>query len=29
MGGSLIAHGGQNPLEPAKFGCKIIHGPNI
>ncbi len=29
MGGSLIKHGGQNPLEPAKFGCKIIHGPNI
>ncbi len=29
MGGSLINHGGQNPLEPAKFGCKIIHGPNV
>ena len=29
MGGSLIKHGGQNPLEPAKLGCKIIHGPNI
>ena len=29
MGGSLIKHGGQNPLEPSKFGCKIIHGPNI
>tara|TARA_B100000029_G_scaffold332966_1_gene325131 strand:- start:2446 stop:3234 length:789 start_codon:yes stop_codon:yes gene_type:complete len=29
MGGSLIKHGGQNPLEPAKFGCKIIHGPNV
>ena len=29
MGGSLINHGGQNPLEPAKLGCKIIHGPNI
>ena len=28
MGGSLIKHGGQNPLEPAKLGCKIIHGPN-
>ena len=28
MGGSLINHGGQNPLEPAKLGCKIIHGPN-
>ena len=29
MGGSLINHGGQNPLEAAKFGCKIINGPNI
>ena len=29
MGGSLIKHGGQNPLEPAKHGCRIIHGPNI
>ncbi len=29
MGGSLIKHGGQNPLEPAKLGCKIIHGPHV
>ncbi len=29
MGGSLIKHGGQNPLEAARLGCKIIHGPNI
>ncbi len=29
LGGSLIDHGGQNPLEAARFGCKIIHGPNI
>ena len=29
MGGSLIKHGGQNPLEPAKHGCKIIHGPYV
>ena len=29
MGGSLIDHGGQNPLEAAKFGCKIIHGPYV
>jgi len=29
LGGSLIKHGGQNPLEPARLGCKIIHGPNI
>jgi len=26
LGGSLIKHGGQNPLEPARLGCKIIHG---
>ena len=29
LGGSVIEHGGQNPLEPARFGCKILHGPNI
>jgi len=29
LGGSLIEHGGQNPLEPARLGCKILHGPNI
>ena len=29
LGGSLINHGGQNPLEAARFGCKILHGPNI
>ena len=29
LGGSLIKHGGQNPLEPARQGCKILHGPNI
>ena len=29
VGGSIIKHGGQNPLEPARFGCKIIHGPYI
>ncbi len=29
VGGSLIDHGGQNPLEAARSGCKIIHGPNI
>ena len=29
LGGSLIKHGGQNPLEAARFGCKILHGPNI
>lgn len=29
MGGSFVNHGGQNPLEPAKYGCKIFHGKNI
>ena len=29
LGGSLIKHGGQNPLEAVKLNCKIIHGPNI
>ena len=29
LGGSLIKHGGQNPLEAARYGCKIIHGPNV
>ena len=29
LGGSLINHGGQNPLEAARFGCKIIHGKYI
>ena len=29
LGGSIIAHGGQNPLEPAREGCYLLHGPNI
>ena len=29
LGGSLINHGGQNPLEAARFGCKVMHGPYI
>ena len=29
MGGSFINHGGQNPIEPAKYGCKILSGNNI
>ena len=29
IGGSLIPHGGQNPLEPARMGNYILHGPNI
>ncbi len=27
--GSLIRDGGQNPIEPARLGCKIFHGPNV
>ena len=26
--GSIIKRGGQNPLEAARFGAKIFHGPN-
>ncbi len=29
LGGSIINRGGQNPLEAARFGAKILHGPNI
>jgi 3-deoxy-D-manno-octulosonic-acid transferase len=28
IGGSLVAHGGQNPLEAARLGCPIIMGPH-
>src|SRR6185436_3704765 len=29
VGGSLVAHGGQNVLEAAKLGCAIVHGPHM
>lgn len=29
MGRSLAAGGGHNPIEPAKLGCAILHGPNV
>ena len=29
VGGSLVKHGGQNPIEPSRLGCKIFHGPNV
>ena len=28
VGGSLIPHGGQNPLEPAGFGVPVVMGPS-
>ena len=28
LGGSLINHGGQNPLEAVRYNCNIIHGPH-
>jgi len=28
MGGSLVEHGGQNPLESARLQCAILTGPN-
>jgi 3-deoxy-D-manno-octulosonic-acid transferase len=29
IGGSLVRHGGQNPIEAAKLGAAILHGPNV
>jgi 3-deoxy-D-manno-octulosonic-acid transferase len=29
MGKSMVGSGGQNPIEPAKLGCAILHGPNV
>ena len=29
LGGSIVNRGGQNPLEAARFGARILHGPNI
>jgi 3-deoxy-D-manno-octulosonic-acid transferase len=29
MGGSLAAHGGQNPVEAIKHGAAILHGPHV
>ncbi len=29
LGGSLIDHGGQNPLEATRYSCNVLHGPNI
>src|SRR6056300_1222876 len=29
LGGSLIEHGGQHPLEAVRYNCNILHGPNV
>ncbi len=29
LGGSIINRGGQNPLEAARYGSRILHGPNV
>ncbi|MFT4096824.1 MAG: 3-deoxy-D-manno-octulosonic acid transferase [Rhodoblastus sp.] len=29
VGKSLVAGGGQNPIEPAKLGAAILHGPDV
>lgn len=29
LGGSLVEHGGQNPIEPAKLGAVVLHGPHV
>jgi 3-deoxy-D-manno-octulosonic-acid transferase len=29
VGGSLVPRGGQNPLEPARLGVAVLHGPHM
>ncbi|HWL04117.1 MAG TPA: 3-deoxy-D-manno-octulosonic acid transferase [Xanthobacteraceae bacterium] len=29
VGGSLVPHGGQNPVEPVKLGAAVLHGPHV
>ncbi|HET9715472.1 MAG TPA: 3-deoxy-D-manno-octulosonic acid transferase [Pseudolabrys sp.] len=29
IGGSLVKHGGQNPIEAAKLGSAVLHGPHV
>jgi 3-deoxy-D-manno-octulosonic-acid transferase len=29
VGGSLVKHGGQNPIEPISLGAAVLHGPHV
>ena len=29
LGGSLVPHGGQNPIEAIRLGCAVLHGPHV
>ncbi|HSI41832.1 MAG TPA: 3-deoxy-D-manno-octulosonic acid transferase [Xanthobacteraceae bacterium] len=29
LGGSLVRHGGQNPIEPARLDAALLHGPHV
>jgi 3-deoxy-D-manno-octulosonic-acid transferase len=29
VGGSLVEHGGQNPIEAIKLGASLVHGPHV
>jgi 3-deoxy-D-manno-octulosonic-acid transferase len=29
LGGSLVPHGGQNPIEPIRLGCAVLHGTHV
>lgn len=29
IGGSLVKHGGQNPIEAVKLGAALVHGPHV
>jgi 3-deoxy-D-manno-octulosonic-acid transferase len=29
LGGSLVPHGGQNPIEPTRLDASVLHGPHV